>query len=273
MIQSIVRLFRRAVIRSKDSLKYSPLTAKVLLAGAKLRLRMVRDDAQRANLLTRAYRLAETAPTRQALRADAERYLNGTTGNIWREQQVGWIRYPRAAEDTHVNRSIVLKAPRPTGEKGVLLVMFEYNWLRLLANVKDLGYLGEKFDNVIEPFTVPDRGLRPPAGVTAIFGLGAASSELARQQATGQRAPDQKTEPLIESGRDNVVLRRAFEQGKVDLVAHKPGPTIAPGYSQCLHYLPSGEVRTTDIAHLASPYQEVESRKRLLQRRLTIPLM
>jgi hypothetical protein len=146
MIQSIVRLFRRAVIRSKDSLKYSPLTAKVLLAGAKLRLRMVRDDAQRANLLTRAYRLAETAPTRQALRADAERYLNGKTGNIWREQQVGWIRYPRAAEDTHVNRSIVLKAPRPTGEKGVLLVMFEYNWLRLLANVKDLGYLGEKFD-------------------------------------------------------------------------------------------------------------------------------
>ncbi len=146
MIQSIVRPLRRAVIRSKDSVKYSPRTAKVLLAGTKLRLRLVRDDTQRANLLTRAYRLAETVPARQALRADADRYLSGGKGNIWQEQHIGWARYPRAAEDTHVNRSIVLKAPRPSGEKGVLLVMFEYNWLRLLANLKDPGYLGEKFD-------------------------------------------------------------------------------------------------------------------------------
>jgi glycosyltransferase involved in cell wall biosynthesis len=149
MIQSIVKPVRRVVIRTKDSVKYSPLTAKVLLAGTKMRLRLVRDDAQRANLLMRAYRLAETTPARQALCADAKRYLDGAKGNIWREQHIGWTRYPRAAEDSHVNRSIVLKAPRPTGEKGVLLVMFEYNWLRLLANVKDLGYLGEKFDIIL----------------------------------------------------------------------------------------------------------------------------
>lgn len=149
MIQSIVRPVRRAVVQSKDSVKYSPRTANVLLAGTRMRLRFVHDDARRANLLMRAYRLAETKSTRQALRADAERYLNGTKAKIWREQHIGWTRYPRAAVDSHVNRSIVLKAPRPTGEKGVLLVMFEYNWLRLLANVKNLGYLGEKFDIIL----------------------------------------------------------------------------------------------------------------------------
>jgi glycosyltransferase involved in cell wall biosynthesis len=149
MIQSLVTPVRRAVIRTKDAMKYSPRTANALLAGTRMRLRLVRDEAQRANLLMRAYRLAETTPARQALRADAKPYVDGAKGNIWSEQHVGWARYPRAAEDSHVNRSIVLKAPRPTGEKGVLLVMFEYNWLRLLANVKDLGYLGEKFDIIL----------------------------------------------------------------------------------------------------------------------------
>ncbi len=149
MIQSIVRPVRRAVIRWKDSLKYSPRTAKVLLGGTRIRLRLVCEDAQRANLLMRAYRLAGTRPARQALREDAQRYLDDTKGNIWREQHIGWTRYPRAAEDSHVNRSIVLKAPRSAGEKGVLLVMFEYNWLRLFANVKDLGYLGQKFDIIL----------------------------------------------------------------------------------------------------------------------------
>jgi glycosyltransferase involved in cell wall biosynthesis len=129
--------------------KYSPRTAALLLSGTRVRLRLVHDDAQRANLLTRAYRLAGTASTRQALRSEIQPYLNGATGNIWQDQRIGWGRYPRAAEDTHVNRSIVLKAPRPNGEKGVLLVMFEYNWLRLLANAKDLQYLSRNFDVIL----------------------------------------------------------------------------------------------------------------------------
>jgi glycosyltransferase involved in cell wall biosynthesis len=149
MIRSAVKAIRRAVIRSKDAVKYSSRTANVLLAGTNARLRYLRNDAQRAKLLMRAYRLAETQSTRRALRVDAERYLKGTNGNIWREQRIGWERYPRAAENSHVNRSIILKAPRSNGEKGVLLVMFEYNWLRLLANVKDLGWLGEHFDIIL----------------------------------------------------------------------------------------------------------------------------
>ena len=149
MIRSLLNPIRRALMRSKDAVKYSPQTTRLLLAGASTRLCFVRDDARRANLLMRAYRLAGKKPARDALRGRAQSYLNGAKGTIWREQQVGWSRYPRAAESSRINRTIVLKAPRPNGEKGVLLVMFEYNWLRLLANIKDLGYLSEKFDVIL----------------------------------------------------------------------------------------------------------------------------
>jgi len=140
---------RRAAIRVKDAAKYSPCTAKLLLVGTRARLNFTRDDATRANLLARAYRLAERRPTRDSIRGQTESYLNGAKGTIWRDKRIGWDRYPRAAESARINRTIVLKEPHPNGEKGVLLVMFEYNWLRLLANVKDLRSLGERFNIIL----------------------------------------------------------------------------------------------------------------------------
>lgn len=149
MIQSIVRPLRRAVIRSKDAVKYSPWSSRLALAGIKARLVFDRSHVDRANLLMRAYRLAEKRSTRRTLRSEAHPYVLGEWKGIWRGERIGWSRYPRASESSRINRSIVLKAPGANGEKGVLLVMFEYNWLRLLANVKDLRYLGEKFDIIL----------------------------------------------------------------------------------------------------------------------------
>jgi len=149
MIQSPLNLVRRAVIRSKDAGRYSRLTARLLLIVAQARLRYVRDDAARADLLTRAYRFAETQLTRAKLCAQIDPYLSSGKGAIWRESQIGWTQYPSALDCSRVDRTIILKAPRPTGEKGVMLVMFEYNWLRQLANIKDFGYLNEKFDVIL----------------------------------------------------------------------------------------------------------------------------
>lgn len=142
-------MIRRALIRWKDAVKYSPLTAKLLLTGILVRIRFVGNGARRAELLMRAYRLAEKPKTREKLREPAKPYLNGVSGAIWREQRIGWSRYPRAMESSQVNRTIILKAPRASGEKGVMLVMFEYNWLRLLANLKGLDYLSENFDVIL----------------------------------------------------------------------------------------------------------------------------
>src|SRR5579862_4132061 len=149
MIRLFTNSIRRSVIRTKDAVKYSPPTSRLILAGTKARMYLAREDAQRAHLLMRAYRLAENKTTREALLVNARPFLNGASSAIWRDKRIGWARYPRAAESPRINRTIILKAPRSNGEKGVMLVMFEYNWLRLLANVKDLNYLSERFDIVL----------------------------------------------------------------------------------------------------------------------------
>ena len=149
MSQSLTTSLRRTSIRLKDAAKYSPWTSKLALAGIRAKLGFVRSNATRANLLTRAYRLAESNRIRRSLRYDVPTYLFGEMRGVWRDEQVGWSRYPRAAESPRINRTIILKAPGANGERGVLLVMFEYNWLRLLANVSDLGLLSEKFNIIL----------------------------------------------------------------------------------------------------------------------------
>jgi glycosyltransferase involved in cell wall biosynthesis len=49
----------------------------------------------------------------------------------------------------HLTRSLLLKGPGEGGEKGVLLVMFEYNWLRMLDGVKDWKRLTEEYDVIL----------------------------------------------------------------------------------------------------------------------------
>jgi glycosyltransferase involved in cell wall biosynthesis len=58
--------------------------------------------------------------------------------HAWRENKVGWGRYfggiADIDQDKALSTSLVLKAPGPNGEKGVLYSSFEFNWMRILAN-------------------------------------------------------------------------------------------------------------------------------------------
>lgn len=69
-----------------------------------------------------------------------------------------WDRFFPDSKPRSVERSIILKAPNDRGEKGVLFVAFEYNWLRLLryANVTKLA---ERYDLVISPTWSPPHDL------------------------------------------------------------------------------------------------------------------
>jgi hypothetical protein len=49
-------------------------------------------------------------------------------------------------ESPALTRSVVLKPPLDNGERGVLLVMFEYNWFRILAQVTDWAELEQRYD-------------------------------------------------------------------------------------------------------------------------------
>jgi glycosyltransferase involved in cell wall biosynthesis len=47
---------------------------------------------------------------------------------------------------SQLTRSLLLKPPLPSGEKGVLLVQFEYNWFRLLSQIKNWKKFTERYD-------------------------------------------------------------------------------------------------------------------------------
>ena len=54
-------------------------------------------------------------------------------------------------EQTQLTRSIVLKEPGLNGEKGVLLMYFEYNWVRLALGLsgQDMKWFDENFDLIL----------------------------------------------------------------------------------------------------------------------------
>jgi len=60
---------------------------------------------------------------------------------------VGHPKYPDIEQNPFLNRGIVLKAPRPNGETGIIHLTPEYNWLRLLA-------AGSAADELTESFTI-----------------------------------------------------------------------------------------------------------------------
>ncbi len=71
---------------------------------------------------------------------------------VWQEVVQGLPRYRTLVRDQpRLDRSIVLKAPGADGERGVLLMTFEYNWARLLLGVSDsqMAWLDERYDLVL----------------------------------------------------------------------------------------------------------------------------
>lgn len=63
-------------------------------------------------------------------------YFGGAKSDFCRSRKVGWARYYNDfdLQSPELTSSLLLKAPGPNGEKGVLYVAFEYNLMRLLAH-------------------------------------------------------------------------------------------------------------------------------------------
>lgn len=71
-------------------------------------------------------------------------WLTPERAAVWREKKIGWMRYRQQLTSPTLNKSLILKAPGANGEKGVLYLSFEYNWLRLLQHF-DLRRLMEEY--------------------------------------------------------------------------------------------------------------------------------
>ena len=148
-MSSIAQQTYRASIRLKDALRYSAVSARLSFWALRARIWLTGGGRKRTELLLRAYRLAESQGVRTRIRRRLEPFLGANGSDFLRAQRIGWARYPQALSSPRVTRTIVLKAPQANGERGVLLVMFEYNWLRLFANVLDLEHLNERFHLVL----------------------------------------------------------------------------------------------------------------------------
>ncbi len=83
-------------------------------------------------------------------------WLNTERATIWREKKIGWSRYRQQLASSTLTKSLILKAPGVDGEKGVLYVSFEYNWLRLLQHFDLRRLLDEYFLVGASSWSPPD---------------------------------------------------------------------------------------------------------------------
>src|SRR5918998_915813 len=111
--------------------------------------------------------------------------------------------------------------------------------------------------------------LEPPRSLRRVL----AATVLAGEQATGERAPDQHAEALLDRDGDELVLGVAGLQRVVDLLADVGGEPAEIGDPQRLHQLSGGVVGRADVADLPRLHQRVQSRQGLLLRGEAVPLV
>lgn len=139
-------------VRFHDWLHYSRLPRELIGGLHFVRSKLPGDRVRKLEHAIQAYRFSGLSRIKQsALRA----FKKHAPGAIWREQKIGWSRYAEQLKDPALSRSVILKAPGNDGEKGVLLITFEYNWLRLLSGVADLDQLEAQYDIIFSTSSSP----------------------------------------------------------------------------------------------------------------------
>jgi glycosyltransferase involved in cell wall biosynthesis len=125
----------------------SELYGAARLAEAALPLR---PKPHRLRSLLSASRRLRLRPLRRLLKRQLRPYVTAPGADTWRTEQIEWGRYFSSfgkITTKPLTTSLVLKAPGPNGEKGVLYSSFEYNWMRLVAH-HDARRLFEEYDLV-----------------------------------------------------------------------------------------------------------------------------
>lgn len=132
--RALTRMQERAYEELTNNPALSELVGHALLARSGLPFT---PHAERLAMLLKACRRTRLGPTRNLLRQQLEPFLVGDLTDVGRKHQVGWEQYCGPSGELRQCRalmtSLVLKAPRSGGEKGVLYCSFESNWMRLVA--------------------------------------------------------------------------------------------------------------------------------------------
>jgi glycosyltransferase involved in cell wall biosynthesis len=133
MTHEIQDFSRRVQVRITDALRNSraawEFSSAAALAGACVACALEKQLL----LCAVAYRRTSFEFVRERLEARLSPWLDPRRADIWRTAKIGWKRLQHPLADKVLDKGLILKSPGADGEKGVLYLSFEYNWLRLVA--------------------------------------------------------------------------------------------------------------------------------------------
>ena len=135
-LATLPRLRVRLKARAYDWLRHAPVVSEAQALSLAARYRLGRQsDSGRLMLLSTALRRTRSGPVRARLERWLKPYVVGPQASVWRAERVGWNRIADELREPALVKCLVLKAPAANGEKGVLYLSFEVNWLRRLVVV------------------------------------------------------------------------------------------------------------------------------------------
>jgi glycosyltransferase involved in cell wall biosynthesis len=139
---------QRARIRAGDALRYSALAWNASGWAHAASATIARTEAARLERLCAALQRADTPALERFARNRLAAALDTPAGLAsWRSTRAGWNRYREpVARDPALTRTVVVKAPGPNGEKGLIAMLFEYNWLRLFGGIPDFRELDHDYE-------------------------------------------------------------------------------------------------------------------------------
>ncbi len=132
--------------RGGDALRYNPQLRHAKGLMHLLRSRLSRTTSRHLHQLCSAVPLLLDGEVKARAMERIRPHLDGPSASVWRESQIGWERYAEhLKKDSHVSRTLMLKAPAANGEKGVIVTHFEYNFVRLLNGIASFKELTDRY--------------------------------------------------------------------------------------------------------------------------------
>ncbi|MBN8418617.1 MAG: hypothetical protein J0L73_06870 [Verrucomicrobia bacterium] len=144
--------FSKATLPFADAFRYSKQTRQLAGWLALIRGRLSSGEVIRSLHLARAMAYADANDLRSSVLEALRKTPGFDKSQVWRDVMHLLPRFHELVlKDPSISRSIVLKAPGESGEKGVLLMTFEYNWVRLLLTLseEETRWLNENYDIVL----------------------------------------------------------------------------------------------------------------------------
>jgi glycosyltransferase involved in cell wall biosynthesis len=135
-----------------DALRYSKRLRQALAWGWFLQGRTSTDACRSAIGLSKSLTLADEGPLQRMVLRAIQRLPGFDDRAPWEKAVREEPRYSRLLREApELTRSLILKAPAANGEKGVLLMTFEYNWVRLLLGLDESGrrWMDDHYDLVL----------------------------------------------------------------------------------------------------------------------------